>query len=259
MPNLLILQLITVPFFILMISLAGKRWGGELAGKLSALPVVAGPIVFFLILDQGTDYGFNASISAIYGCIGILVFGLVYCWASQHFRYLTCLMFATLAWVIVSYFLTLFPTHLALACGLTILFLVFTPKLLPRVVHEKPLPQSLKDLPFRLVVGGLLAFLTIVFGNLLGSVWVGILSTFPINSLVLTVFTHKTFGQEHVIPIYRGLTKGLLSFVAYFAVQTVLIKNMPLWLVTVLSILAAIIIQLMIQQLLKKQAHHSAQ
>lgn len=259
MTNLLILKLITVPFFILMISLAGKRWGGELAGKLSALPVVAGPIVFFLILDQGTDYGFNASISAIYGCIGILVFGLVYCWASQHFRYLTCLMFATLAWVIVSYFLTLFPTHLALACGLTILFLVFTPKLLPRVVHEKPLPQSLKDLPFRLVVGGLLAFLTIVFGNLLGSVWVGILSTFPINSLVLTVFTHKTFGQEHVIPIYRGLTMGLLSFVAYFAVQTVLIKNMPLWLVTVLSILAAIIIQLMIQQLLKKQAHHSAQ
>ncbi len=256
MTSLLILKLITVPFFILMISLAGKRWGAELAGKLSALPVVAGPIVFFLILDQGTDYGFNASISAIYGCIGILVFGLVYCWASQHFRYLACLGFASLAWVIVSYTLTFFPTHLALACGATTLFLALTPKLLPRVVHEKPLPQSLKDLPLRLVVGGLLAFLTIVFGNLLGSVWVGILSTFPINSLVLTVFTHKTFGQEHVIPIYRGLTKGLLSFVAYFAVQTLLIKSMALWLVTVLSILTAIIVQLMIQQILKKQAHY---
>jgi len=246
---LLILKLLTVPFFILMLSLAGKKWGTELVGNLAGLPVVTGPIVCFLILDQGIDFGYKASISAIYGCISIMVFGLVYCWACQHWRYVSCLIVATLTWLITSYFVSLLPTNLALACGLTITCIAFMPKLLPPIFHKRPLPQTLKDLPFRLIVGGLLSFLTIISADRLGSVWGGILSSFPINSLVLTSFTHRTFGDEYVVPIYRGLAKGIYSFLAYFALQAVLIHTMSLWQVTLLSIFASIIVQVIIQKL----------
>jgi hypothetical protein len=84
--TLLLFKLITVPFFILIITLAGKRWGSEIAGTLGGFPVVAGPIVFFLTLEQGVDFGLQASISAMYGTVGILVFGLAYGWACKYWH-----------------------------------------------------------------------------------------------------------------------------------------------------------------------------
>jgi chromate transport protein ChrA len=51
--RVLILKLLLIPGFLLLISLAGKRWGPSVAGWLSGLPVVVGPILFFLAIEQG--------------------------------------------------------------------------------------------------------------------------------------------------------------------------------------------------------------
>ena len=50
---MLLLKLLVIPGFLLLISLAGKRWGPSVAGWLSGLPVVVGPILFFLAIEQG--------------------------------------------------------------------------------------------------------------------------------------------------------------------------------------------------------------
>ncbi|RON08058.1 hypothetical protein BK659_17630 [Pseudomonas brassicacearum] len=51
--SVLLLKLSLIPGFLLLISLAGKRWGPSVAGWLSGLPVVVGPILFFLAVEQG--------------------------------------------------------------------------------------------------------------------------------------------------------------------------------------------------------------
>ena len=50
---MLALKLLLVPCFLLLVSLAGRRWGAHVVGWLAGLPVVAGPILYFLALEQG--------------------------------------------------------------------------------------------------------------------------------------------------------------------------------------------------------------
>ena len=59
---MLLLKLTIVPLFIALVTLAGKRWGTRLAGILGGLPVIAGPIVVILALEQGQAFGVQAAL-----------------------------------------------------------------------------------------------------------------------------------------------------------------------------------------------------
>lgn len=64
---MLLLKLTIVPIIILLITLAGRKWGSQIAGMLGGMPVVAGPIVVLLAVDQGVTFGIHAATSAIAG------------------------------------------------------------------------------------------------------------------------------------------------------------------------------------------------
>jgi hypothetical protein len=49
---MLALKLTLVPLFLLTVSMSGKWWGPSIAGWLAGLPVVAGPILYLLVLSQ---------------------------------------------------------------------------------------------------------------------------------------------------------------------------------------------------------------
>lgn len=49
-----LLKLVLAPALVVVSSLAGRRWGPELAGALVALPIVAGPILFITYLAVAT-------------------------------------------------------------------------------------------------------------------------------------------------------------------------------------------------------------
>ncbi|MEI8607666.1 hypothetical protein P4S70_00350 [Enterovibrio sp. Hal110] len=50
--HMLFLKLILAPLFILLISLSGRIWGPSTAGLLAGLPVVGGPILFFIAFEN---------------------------------------------------------------------------------------------------------------------------------------------------------------------------------------------------------------
>ena len=52
----LLLKLVLVPGLIALVTLAGRRFGPRLGGRLNALPLVAGPVLFFLALEQGDAF-----------------------------------------------------------------------------------------------------------------------------------------------------------------------------------------------------------
>jgi hypothetical protein len=56
MNAMLALKLTLVPLLIYLVTLAGRRWGPAVAGWLSAFPIVAGPILFALTLEQGAAF-----------------------------------------------------------------------------------------------------------------------------------------------------------------------------------------------------------
>ena len=58
---MLALKLTLVPVFLLIVSMSGKWWGPSIAGWLAGLPVVAGPILYLLVLAHGPVFGAHAA------------------------------------------------------------------------------------------------------------------------------------------------------------------------------------------------------
>ena len=50
------LRLALVPAAVWLASLAARRWGHAASGYLGGLPLIGGPITFYLALDYGTEF-----------------------------------------------------------------------------------------------------------------------------------------------------------------------------------------------------------
>ena len=244
---LLLLKLITVPLFIALISFVGKKWGSEIAGTLGAFPVVAGPILFFLTLEQGVNFGARASIFVIYGAVSLLLFGLTYAWACRFLNYITCLFISLIVWYVSAFLLSLCPQDLLFSTALTLSLLFVIPYLLPKSNTQKKSLPGLKDLPIRMIVGMLLTIAITSLANQLGAVWSGILSVFPVVTLILLVFAHRSHGQEHVLQIFKGLSRGVYSFVTYFVIYALCIEHLGLWQALLASLTGSLLVQLIIR------------
>ncbi|HET9959345.1 MAG TPA: hypothetical protein VFQ61_32870, partial [Polyangiaceae bacterium] len=62
---ILALKLFTVPLLILLVSLAGQKFGPRLAGVLTGLPVIAGPIAWLLGLEHGVEFAARAAVGTL--------------------------------------------------------------------------------------------------------------------------------------------------------------------------------------------------
>src|SRR5690606_16609399 len=81
---LLLLKLTLVPLLIWGITMAGRIWGPSVAGWLSAFPVVTGPILFFISVEQGSAFGAAAAGATSLAILAHLSFGLGYAWAASR-------------------------------------------------------------------------------------------------------------------------------------------------------------------------------
>ena len=85
MTFILLLKLALVPMLIGAVTLAGRRWGATVAGWLSAFPIVSGPILFFIALEQGAEFVARAALGTLSAVLAILVFAVSYAWAATRF------------------------------------------------------------------------------------------------------------------------------------------------------------------------------
>ena len=98
MSFILALKLALVPALIGAVTLAGRRWGATVAGWLSAFPIVAGPILFFIALEQGAAFVARAAVGTLSAVLAILVFAISYAWAATRFGWSICLAAAFAAY-----------------------------------------------------------------------------------------------------------------------------------------------------------------
>jgi uncharacterized membrane protein (GlpM family) len=244
---LLILKLTIVPLFIGLITLAGRKWGSSIAGLMGAFPVVAGPIIIFIALEQGSEFAALTSTSAISATACLLIFGLVYSWACIRLRWIYALLYSLIAWFILAFTLAMTTPSLDIALLIAISSLIMTPLLLPRTKPTATPNTKLHDLPWRMLVGALLTFSVTTLAGALGEVWSGILAVFPVIGLVLAVFTHNTLGPTHVTQVYRGMVKGLYSFAAFFLALTLLLPKTSILIAALSSVVVAIVTQVILQ------------
>lgn len=248
---ILILKLCIVPLFIGLITLAGRKWGSGIAGLMGAFPVVAGPIIIFIALEQGSIFAALTAVSAISATACLMVFGLAYSWSCIRFKWPLALLIALSAWFFSAFVLSIYSLSLEASLALAISSLLITPYLLPKMKFIAPPRTKLHDLPWRMLVGALLTLTVTTLATFLGETWSGILAVFPVIGLVLAVFTHNTLGPAHVTQVYRGMVKGFYSFTAFFVTLSLLLPITSILLASLASVLSAILAQVLVQLIIK--------
>ena len=98
-----------VPLVILIVSQATKLWGPTIGGLLTGLPIVVGPITFFLALEYGPDFALVSALSTLLGVIALSIFCFVYSWCSTKLNWFLSL---SVSWPVSSTNMTLPPNDL---------------------------------------------------------------------------------------------------------------------------------------------------
>lgn len=213
---MLLLKLLVIPAFLLLISLAGKRWGPSVAGWLSGLPVVVGPILLFLALEQGEVFAARSATAALSAMFAMIAFCVVYAQVAQHRGWPWALGVALGVWALVALVLSWLPASLLLSGLIAFVALLAAPYLFPTVrpVMTGPAPKSDKLL-LRMIAGALLTLAVTLLASTVGERWSGLLAVFPVLGSVMAVFSQQTRGPAFTAVLLRATATGMYCFAAF--------------------------------------------
>ncbi len=206
MHAVLILKLAIVPALILLVTLAGRRLGPAAAGWLSAFPVVAGPILWFIALEQGPAFASQAAVGTLSAVLAMLAFGLGYAWAATRYPWplslpLAYVSYATAVFVLNQWNATLLYAGIAVLAGLCL-----APRLYPVLpASTRTLSKPANDLLLRMGLGTVLVLAVTHFAASLGPGLSGVFAMFPVMGTVLALFTHRSAGAAATVQLLRGM------------------------------------------------------
>jgi uncharacterized membrane protein (GlpM family) len=212
----LLLKLTLVPLFLLAVSLVDRRWGPRVAGRLAGMPVVAGPVLAFIAIEQGRSFGAQAAVGALSSIPGVVWFVAVYAHTALRHRWPRALVLALLAWAVQSWLVLQGPAGLAWAGGTALLALAVGPRLVPQVQAPVAVRRSgPADLALRMVAGALITLTATLAAPHLGSRLGGLMAAFPLLSTVVAAATHHRQGGPYVAALLRSMLSGLYALAAF--------------------------------------------
>ncbi|HEY8101704.1 MAG TPA: hypothetical protein VIF82_13215 [Burkholderiaceae bacterium] len=249
MPVLLILKLFLVPSFIAGITLAGRRWGATVAGSLAGFPVITGPILLFVAIEQGSQFAATAATGAMLAVLSNIGFGIAYSWACRRHSWYISLLFGWLVYFCLVALLSFVHVSPWQACLITICGLLIAAKCYPRASVDLPKAvQPGSDLVYRMLAAVVLVLALTFFSAQLGPNLTGLLSVFPVMGSVLGVFSHRHYGAGFAIKILQGMVQGFYAFTVFCLVLAYTLRTQP-WLFCFLTAtLVAVVIQTMLMR-----------
>ncbi|WP_427928816.1 hypothetical protein [Agrobacterium cavarae] len=214
---MLILKFTLVPLFLLIISMSGKWWGPTVAGWLSGLPVVAGPILFLLAATHGHKFGVQAATLSLSAILASEAFNFAYAWSCRSVDWPLCVAKGLGAWLIAAIALAMLPTTPVYAMIAAIFAVAFGQTFLPRSapIMARSAVLTRTNLAGRMIAGAALTVFITALSSLLGAKWSGLLAVFPLLGIILAASSHRLHGPEFVISLLRGMVLGRFSFAAF--------------------------------------------
>ncbi|WP_309675268.1 hypothetical protein [Pseudomonas sp.] len=226
---MLLLKLLVIPGFLLLISLAGKRWGPSVAGWLSGLPVVVGPILFFLAVEQGPEFAAQSATAALSAMFAMIAFCVTYAQVAQRAKWPWALVISLVVWATAAVVLSLIPPSLVFSVIAAATALLAAPYLFPSVQPIVSGPTAKSDkLLWRMIAGALLTLAVTLLASTVGERWSGLLAVFPVLGSVMAVFSQQTRGPAFTAALLRATATGMYSFAAFCLVLGLALPGMGL-------------------------------
>jgi hypothetical protein len=240
----LLFKLVLVPGLIALVTLAGRRFGPRIGGWLNALPLVAGPVLFFLAVEQGEAFVARAAGATLAGLAAVAAYAVIYSWMAVARRWWWCVLVGWAAFVVLTVALQAVPwtpvSGLALALGA---FGVARFLLPPLPDAPLPAPAPAWDLPLRMAAAVVLVLLVTGLATRLGPRLSGALTPFPIATTILLAFTHAQQGAPAAVGFLRAFLPAMWSFALFCFVLAVSVAGLG----RDLAFVAALVVQLAVQ------------
>ena len=234
---MLLLKLLLVPGLVAIVTLAVRRWGPAVGGWLAGLPIVAGPVLVFYTLEQGTAFAAAAAHSTLTGLIATVAFAVAYAHLSTRLPWYACM---ALGWVVfAAAVVSLYALQLGLVVSLVLLIAVtvFGGRLLSRRVPP-PSPSASAsarqageppgDLPIRLIATAALVLTLTGLAARLGPAWSGLLNAFPVLTTIVAVFSHIQRGTAAAVAFLRGYLQAIVGFGLFCVVMAIGLESLGL-------------------------------
>lgn len=213
----MLLKLLLVAASALLSSLVARRFGHAVGGTLAGLPMIAGPIMGFVLWSTPAE-GVRAIALATLVCLPATVAHLVtFAWSAIRWPWWLSLALANLAFFGLGAVMPLLAPPAWLACLLALAVLaaggVAMPRLriAPGAVH---IPHV--ELACRVAAALLVAWLIIRSAGVAPAALSGLLLAVPITGNVLPCFTLPRYGAAATVALLRGFVRGLSGFGAFF-------------------------------------------
>ncbi|MBV8657257.1 MAG: hypothetical protein JO142_05460 [Burkholderiales bacterium] len=228
----LLIKLFASPIMIGLASLAGRRWGPNVAGLMGGLPLVGGPIIAALWIVHGAPYAEQVAIAAPAGVWANIVYMLAVGYASARFGWAISILCGWLGYLSVGLLINLSGLSHSLVFGVAVLpALWFTavrflpkPAAPPASVH---LPHI--ELATRMAAAAAIVLLLTGISTLLGPTLTGVFTGAPVAATVIPAFTFANSGRDALLLVLRGFLTGLMGFTVCFAIAAVLIPVIGPW------------------------------
>lgn len=219
MSSVTLLRLLLVPAAVWLASLAARRFGHRVSGYLGGMPLIGGPITYFLALDHGADFAAHSATLTLGAIAGQAAHLLAFTYVARFGAWPAALFAGWGAFSGVAVAVAwLDPGPLA-ALAIAFTSLAGARFLLP---HESATLQrpSIPPLEMRLRLAAAVGLAALILWSAarFGPVVSGLLLSLPITGSIMPPFTLALYGPEAVVRLARGFLTGLTGFMSFFFV-----------------------------------------
>jgi hypothetical protein len=241
---LLLFKIILAPVLIALVSLAGRKWGPSIGGWLLGLPLNSGPILFFLLLEQGPRFAADAARASLLGILAWAAFCVTYafCCVRTSWRWSTLIGWG--AYFAVA--LLLLPVRLQAPWVFVLVTLALIAMLLlfPKAPQtDSPSDPPKPDLWLRMATASIMVVTLTGVARILGPTRSGILSAFPAYTTILAVFSHR-HGAASAVQTLKGVTVGLYTAAVFLLVLSLSLGHLSGAVSFALASAAGLIVQM---------------
>jgi hypothetical protein len=230
-----------------------QRWSSRVAGLLTGLPVVSGPAMLWLAIDNGTAYAQEVCLGAVASGAVCALFALCYAMALRHVAKGATLALGSLGAALP--LLVMAAASNELPIGLSLLMMVATAicvsclsalswtinRATPGAFYPPRAPVPLANAaavrtpvtwtPRRTIspgrvsgawltpfAAGLVSIITGALAGELGAFWSGVLSSMPWVCAAVALQLQRQAGHDKVMSFLHGYTAGLIGRCVFVAV-----------------------------------------
>lgn len=232
-------------------SLAARRGGHGVAGVITGMPVIVGPLMGFLLLDHPPAQVQAIALATLVCLPATLLHGLCFAWCATRWPWGVCIVLATLAYGAAAALLAGLGLPAWVSLGLAAAVPWLTPRMMPLALQgpgrSAGTPSAAPpQIPDSEVIWRVLAALAVAAGVLLGAPTLpaavsGALVAIPIAGSVLPCFTLPLHGVAATVRLLSGFARGLRGFMAFMAVLYLALGQAPSAWVFAAAVLAALL------------------